>query len=194
MPHRIFQIKDRSPLFWLGAVVSVSNATYLAALKRLHILNKGELRFREVIGPPTGHSPENGQATVVLHLDLCGDLKGFFDPTNEALFLRSTVSPTSRVTVSGIGRQMPATGGHVRIFPWRNVEYVVDFRDDSGVPYRVRGVKSLWQLDVLRAWSLVTGEVTKRPEGERIASFVARSGETESAAALIPFLKSLRLL
>ncbi|MCZ7585866.1 MAG: hypothetical protein M5R36_22455 [Deltaproteobacteria bacterium] len=172
-----------APVARMAAVYwSVVNAVHIGALKKIGILEDGVLRFSEVLASPAAR----------FELLAEQNLMGLFDPTNEEQFLTWKISPGSRITVDGLCRDAAVDEGHLKLVPFKYVEYRFDFSSGGNGPWNFLGLKNLKSWHQVAAWSTLRGDVHDAAGG-KVARCEVFSGEQPALASLRPFLASLRI-
>lgn len=186
----------KSALYSAAGTVSVVNALHLSVLKKMGVLEEMTYDFTEIQG-----SDESSNLRLDTHkgvqfqfsLNVRADLNGFFDPNDPERFFRWEFVDGSYVTLPGIAENAEVRNGRIKLASYDHLEYAFEFTGKNGQDYIYRGTKKLSIFNPVQSCTSLVGGVFDKESGDQILESITYFGGDNLAAALIPFLKSMRL-
>lgn len=180
-----------------GATIGFCNGQLIQLLKRLGILKLGVHGFSEDMESGEEYNTrfdKSAQKNVPFkfHVEARADLTKFLNPASEG-FLTWEFTENSYVDLPYVAEHQPIEKGYIKLVPYKSLIYEFYFTGKGGKRYRYYGSKNLFQLNQLRAWTHLKGEVTQVESGKKVLDSLAFFGRGSFIAALIPFLLSMRI-
>lgn len=181
----------------VGVIVGFCNSQLIQLLKRLGILQAGVYSFCEDMESSEEYNvkfDKSGQKNVPFkfHVETKADLVKFLNPVSEG-FLTWEFSEGSYVDLLGVAEHQPIEKGYIKLVPYKSLIYEFYFTGNDGKRYRYYGSKNLRQLNQLKAWTHLKGEVTEVESGKKVLDSLTFFGKDSFISALIPFLLSMRI-
>lgn len=182
---------------FISVIVGFANSQLIQLLKRIGVLKEGVYSFREDMESDEKHNvkfDESGQKNVPFkfHVETRADLAKFLNPASEG-FLTWYFAEGSYVDLPGIADHQQIERGYIKLVPYKSLIYEFYFVGKDGKRYKYYGSKNLRQLNQLKAWTHLKGEVIEVDSGKKVLDSLTFFGRGSLISALIPFLLSMRV-
>ena len=179
------------------SLVGFFNRQMVQLLKRIGVLKLGKFGFSEDMESGEEYNTRvdlksKKKVPFKFHVEACADLAKFLDPSSDD-FLTWKFGEGSYVDLPGLADGVPTDSGYIKLVPYKSLIYEFFFTGNDGKKYRYYGSKNLLQLNQLKAWTTLKGEVTEVGTGKKVLDSVAFFGKDSFVATLIPFLLSMRI-
>jgi len=183
--------------FLFGTIVGFYNRQIIQLLKRLGVIKLGTHGFCENMESTEEYNiwlGGDGQKKVSFrfHIEAQADLTKFLDPSSDG-FLRWDFMDGSYVDLPKVADNLKIERGYIKLVLYRALIYEFYFAGKDRKRYRYYGAKNLWQLNQLKAWTELKGEVKEVESGKKVLDSMTFFGKVSFIQTLIPFLLSMRI-
>ncbi len=184
----------------LGSAIGFVNRQIIQLLKRMGVLKLGRHMFSEDMGSSAEHNTRvdlksKRKVPFRFHVEACADLAKFLDPSSDR-FLTWEFGEGSYVDLPQIAENAPIDSGYIKLVPYKSLIYEFYFKGRGNRRYRYYGSKDLLQLDQIKAWTTLKGEVTEVKSGKRVlesTTFFAEGSALDRIKVIVPFLLSMKV-